>query len=355
MLFDGRVVDDLYFTTDPLALREALDPEERGIIAREASTARVGTGCDAGLLDPSRSEELGALSAEEASLRNHGPRFHERFIAPIAEKIMAGGARDALATLRRKLWLPLFWPATLAQACSGEEVLFRPERPFHTVTPDGCGGIVEALMGRIESSPRTSVETAGRLTRVAPSGEGGVELSFAGGALLQARGPVLGPSPGELFGAAGLDYSPTTARSVICWLEVRPEDLAEIPSLLNIVDPELAALRISSGGRGSEGMQLLTVELRHDLPEGEIATAAILALRQTGLLVEGADVHVVMSAAAQTFPLPTPENAERFAAAHSALTELGLEAELVGGACDFGTDALGEQIVQGLRAAEVLT
>jgi hypothetical protein len=354
MLFDGRVVDDLYFTTDPLALREALDPAERAVIARESETARVSAGCDAGLLDPSRSVELEALSAEQASLSNHGPRFHERFIAPIAEKIMAGGARDALATLRRKLWLPLFWPATLAQACGGEKVLFRPERPFHTVTPDGCGGVVEALMKRIESSPRTTVETAGPLTRVAASQEESVELSFAGGMSLRTRGPVLGPSPGELFAAAGLDYSPTSARSVICWLEVRPADLTEIPSLLNIVDPELAALRISSGGRGSEGMQLLTVELNHDLPEDEIAAAAIEALCRTGLLEEGAEIHVVMSAAARTFPLPTQENAERFARAHSALTDLGLEAEIVGGACDFGADALGEQIVQGLRAAEVL-
>lgn len=357
MLFDGRVVDDLYFTTDPLSLREALDPEERAVIARETSTARITAGCDAGLLDPSRSEELNTLSAEEASLRNHGSRFHERFIAPIAEKIMAGGARDALATLRRKLWLPLFWPATLAQACGEEEgeVRFRPERPFHTVTPDGCGGIVEALMARIESSPRTSIETVGRLERVAPAGAGGVELGFAAGISLQARGPVLGSSPGELFAAAGLDYSPTSARSVICWLEVRPEDLTEIPSLLNIVDRELSALRISSGGRGSEGMQLLTVELRHDLPDDEIAAAATEALRQTGLLLEGAEVHVVMGAAARTFPLPTQENAERFATAHRSLTALGLEAEIVGGACDFGADALGEQIVQGLRAAEVLS
>lgn len=354
MLFDGRLVDDLYFTTDPLALREALDPAERAVIARETNSARVSTGSDAGVLDPRRSVELNALNAEQASLYNHGPRFHERFIAPIAEKIMAGGAREALATLRRKLWLPLFWPATLAQACGGEEVLFRPERPFHTVAPDGCGGIIEALMARIESSPRTSVETAGALTQVAPSEEGGIELSFAGGMSLRARDPVLGPSPGELFSAAGLDYSPTSARSVICWIEVRPEDLPEIPSLLNIVDPELAALRISSGGRGSEGMQLLTVELRHDLPEDEIASAAIKTLRRTGLLLEGAEVHVVMSAAAKTFPLPTLQNAERFARAHKSLTALSLEAEVVGGACDFGADALGEQIVQGLRAAEVL-
>jgi hypothetical protein len=33
---------------------------------------------------------------------------------------------------------------------------------------------------------------------------------------------------------------------------------------------------------------------------------------------------------------------------------LGLEAEVLGGAADFAADPLGDQIIQGLRAAEVL-
>jgi hypothetical protein len=164
----------------------------------------------------------------------------------------------------------------------------------------------------------------------------------------------LGSAPGELFAAAAIDYKPAAARSVICWVEARPQDLTQVPSLLNVVDAEIPALRVTSSGRGAPGTQLLTVELRHDLPEEEIAVAAVAALRRTGLLREHADVHVAMSAAASTFPLPTRENAALFSAAHAAFAKLGLDADIVGGACDFGADALGEQIVQGLRAAEAL-
>jgi hypothetical protein len=361
MFFDGRIVDDLYFTTDALALREALGEQERATIVAEARAAQAATGSDAGLLDATHSLELAALSADEASLRNHGSTFHDRLIAPIAEKTVPGGGRDVLASMRRKIWIPLFWPATLAQACNGGNVAFRPERPFHTVAPDGCGGIVDALLERIESGG-ARVQSAGRLESLSSAGAGAgaggreesVELTFSSAGPVSACRPVLGSAPSELFAAIGADYAPTSARSVICWLEAQPEDLAQVPSLLNIVDADIPALRVSCSGRGAPGTQLLTVELRHDLPEEEIAPAAIAALHRTGLLREDADVHVVMSAAAPTFPLPTRENAERFAAAHAALAELDLDAEIVGGASDFGADALGEQIVQGLRAAEAL-
>jgi hypothetical protein len=353
MFFDGRIVDDLYFTTDALALREALDPRERERIAQEAHAAREAEGCDAGLLDSSREHELAAISTTEASRRNHGPTFHDRFIAPIAEKVIAGGGEQVLATLRRKIWIPLFWPATIAQACNGGEVAFRPNRPFHTITPDGCGELVRALCERIATNG-ASVETAGRLQSLAGGQDGGVELEFSEIGTVHTQRPVLGPAPGELFAAAGAEYIPTTARSVICWLEARPEDLTYVPSLLNIVDADIPALRVSSNGRGAPHTQLLTVELRHDLPEEEISRVAAASLTRIGMLSETAEINVVMSAAAPTFALPTSENLERFARAQTTLAELGLDAEIVGGGCDFGADPLGDQIIQGLRAAEVL-
>jgi hypothetical protein len=353
MFFDGRIVDDLYFTTDALALREALEPRERATVAREARSARAAAGCDAGVLDASRGEELAAISAAEASRRNHGATFHERLIAPIAEKIVAGGGEQVLATLRRKIWVPLFWPATIAQACNGGEVAFRPKRPFHTVAPDGCGSLVTALRERIVSRG-AHVESAGRLESIAPAADGGVELGFSGAGPVRARRPVLGSAPAELFAAAGAEYAPATARSVVCWLEARPEDLLAVPSLLNIVDAELPALRVSSSGRGAPGMQMLTVELRHDLPEEQIVEAALATLKRTGLLAQDAQANVVMSAAAPTFALPTRENVEQFTRAQETLNALGLDAEIVGGGCDFAADPLGDQVIQGLRAAEVL-
>ena len=52
------------------------------------------------------------------------------------------------------------------------------------------------------------------------------------------------------------------------------------------------------------------------------------------------------------FAAPTEANRSAFAAARSSLD--ALDAEIVGGATDFGADSLNEQIVQGLRTPEVL-
>ena len=353
MLLDGRLVDDLYFTTDALALREALGEEERAAIHLEARAARDAVG-EAGVLAPERVGELAAMTTSEASRANHGDRFHERFVAPFADKVVPGGADAVLATLRRKVWVPLFWPATLAQACNGGDVSFRPDRPLHTVAPDGCAGLVDALRTRLEGRG-VRIETPGALEGAFADPAGGVELTFEGGASVRARRPVLGGAAPELFAAAGGSYRPAQARSVICWIELAPEHVRQVPSVLSIVDPEIPALRVSAGGSGLPGRQLLTVELRHDLPQEEIGEAALRSLAATGLLTDDAEPEVVMAAAAPTFPLPTAENVAAFADARAAFDSRGLDAVLVGGAADFAADALGEQIIQGLKAAEELS
>jgi hypothetical protein len=353
MFFDGRIVDDLYFTTDALALREALDLKERERIAGEAQRAQEVLDSVAGVLDERWRHELSVISTTEASRRNHGETFHDRFIAPIAEKVIAGGGDHVPATLRRKIWIPLFWPSTIVEACGEGALTFHPKRPFHTITPGGCGELVSALRQRILANG-ASLESAGRLESVRALDDGAIQLELSAIGGLRARRPVLGSAAGELFAAVGANYAPSTARSVICWLEAQPRDLTRVPSLLNIVDADVPALRVCCGGRGAPGKQLLTVELRHDLPEQEISDAAKSALKHTGLLSENAEVNVVMSAAASTFALPTRENLEMFEQAHRTFESLELDAEIVGGGCDFGADPLGEQIVQGLRAAEVL-
>jgi hypothetical protein len=353
MLFDGRIVDDLYFTTDLLALRDALSESERTLIAAEARAAAAVIGCAAGLLDRSKAHELSLLDTAQASLRNHGETFHRRLIAPVADKI-AGGAERVLATHRRKIWLPLFWPATLAEACEGGAVGFRPSRPFHTIAEGEGGGLIDALLERLRARGVRS-EVAGRLEGLAKVTGGRVELRFSGLGEVRAARPILGPAPGELFAAAGAEYRPEQVRSVICWIETSPESLRWRLSLLNVVDPDIPALRISSGGRGAPGTQLLTVELRHDLPEDEIAPAALASLLRTGVVDPDAELEVVMSAAASTFALPTRAAAEAFTDARNALDALELDAVVVGGAAAFGADALAEQIIQGLQAAEVLS
>lgn len=354
MVLDGHVVDDLLFTTDATVLRHALGDEERAAIRAEAEVAAAAQG-DAGPLADDRADELAGMSLQDASLACHGPTFHGRFAEPYAGKIV-GGTHDVLATLRRKAWVPLFWPRTLAEACGDGPVSFHPDRPFHGLTGGGAGQIVDLLLDRLRAHPRVEVREVGALEHVAPANGSGVRMDFADTGTIFARRPVIANAPSELFAAAGIDYTPEKARTVIVWLDVAASDLLWIPGLLNVVDRADPIVRVSSGGwSATADHRILTVELAHDTDPKAAVPAVIASLKRYGILAEGASPEVAMAVAAPTFALPTADNVARFDRAHDQFIGLGLDADLAGGVTDFGADAFNEQVVQALHLTELRT
>lgn len=312
MLSGGRDCRDLLFATDPLALRDALPGPDRSAAATQAAGARARLG-DAGLDEAA----LAATDLESASRAMHGRVVHERLIGPYVDKLLPGGAAGVVAALRRKAWVPLLWPRTVAEACGQGPVAFVPHRPFHAV--DGPGGVIGALLDRLRSLPSVTIR------------EGDLPTLDE---LREARRPVIGlPPPG---------YSPQRARTAIAWVTG-----TEIPPLINIVDPELDVVRLS----GRDGV--LTCELRHNTDvedHGAVLGSVRAALDACGLAHR--ELGLVAALAAPTFALPTRANALAFDRAR--ITFDGLDAEVVGGACGFGADSFNEQVVQGLRAAEAI-
>ena len=350
MVVGGRWVDDPLFTVDLARLAVGLPAPLRDRIAKEAAAARAAGG-DAGVLDPARAGELEALSFEAASLRNHGPALHG-LLAPLAGKFWRGGAPGLAAPLRRKVWMALFWPRTVEEAMSGAEPAFRPRRTFHTVAPEGPGALVSALLERLEAQPEVQIERTGALAALEAAGTG-VRLSFAGGAQVEARSAIVASPPGEVFAAAGIDYAPERVRTVIAWVECAEDDVLELAPLVHLADEALPAARVSTGGGGAPaGLRLLTVELRHDLPEESIEEATRHSLVEAGIVLEGATLMPIRHVSVPSFAAPTRENSAAFASAHARLLEKELPISLAGGAADFAADSLNEQVVAGLKAAE---
>lgn len=350
MVVDGRLADDIYFTVDLDGLRAALPAAEADRTAAEAADARRREG-DAGVLGAGR--DLDALSLEDASRRNHGAAFHERFIAAMCRKIHPGGAAAVPAALRRKVWMPLFHPRTLEEAAAGRPTGYRPHRPFHTVEPGGVGALVAALLARIHAAPRARVVETGRLLGVSSApGVPGVQLRTDDLDCDTGRRPVLGTSPAELFAAVGAGYDAPRLPMSIAWAEVDERDVLALPALVHVPDPDIDAFRISPGDPPAPGRRALTLEMRHDMPAGRVAAAVRRAVVATGLVREGAPVEVVHHLAGPAMPDPGPAARAAFAAARARLNEARLDAEVVGGAAAFGADSFNEQVIQGLRAEE---
>jgi hypothetical protein len=350
MALDGRLVDDIYFTVDLDGLAAAISPSEAERIALEARCAAEGG--DAGVLDGAH--DLLACSLEEASLANHGETFHRRFIESMCAKIHPGGAAAVPAALRRKLWMPLFYPRTLAQAAAGEPTGFRPRRPFHTVEPGGMGEVVDALLTRIRRAPGAHLATAGRLTHAARGAGGATELEFSDGRRRMATQPVIGTSAAELFAAIGAGYTSARVPLAIAWAQVAESDVLALATFVHTPDPDVPAFRISPCDDAPAGARVFTVELRHDTAPADITVAVRESLQRVGVVREGAPIDIVHHLVGPGFPDPSRHEVAAFAHAHAALENASLDAEVVGGAAAFGADSFNEQVIQGLRAEEIL-
>jgi hypothetical protein len=255
-----------------------------------------------------------------------------------------------VAQLRRKLWLPLFWPRTVWEAASGAPLSFTPHRPFHTIVPGGTGEVVPRLLARIEAAPQVAITRHDGVASVAAA-PGGVRIELKGAGEVVADRPILGLAPGELFAAAGVPFAPDRVRSTLAWVAVAEDDLAALPGFLHVVDPAFVPYRITPGERAG-GRRVLCVELRHDAAEDDAVPAARAVLERTGLLREGTELELIAFFSGPTFTAPTAAALAAFDAARDAYAAQGLDAVVVGGAVAFGADAFNEQVVQGLQAAE---
>lgn len=341
----GRLGDDLLTTCDLSGLRTYLTDAQAAAIAAQVPD----TG--AGLLDRSRAAALRQTSIDAASREQHGALFHELVLAPLAAKLRPEGGTDVPAALRRKLWLALFHPQTLREAATGARVTFRPERPFHGVEPGGTGVLITRLLERVQSAWRISVRRVDGISHVAAEGDH-VRITPAGGAPLRTREPILALAPGDLFAAAGVPYAPDRVTSVLAWVEVAEDDVLRLPSFVHVADADVPVFRLSRGERRN-GRITVCAELSHDVAKADAPAVAAMALARLGLIREGAPVHTIAAFAGPTFTAPTFANAGRFAAARAAYDALGLRAQAIGGSEAFGADALNEQLVQGLRAAQL--
>jgi hypothetical protein len=300
------------------------------------------------LADP-HDPRLWELDLDTASRRNHGALFHDTFIRPMTQKIFGTDATDVPTMVRRKAWMPLFWPETLHQVATGAAPAWRPtHRRFHD---NGHLDPVNGLRRRLQASPHVQWVDVDRVERVTVRGPF-TEVRFMDGTVARHRQPLLGVQPEELFNAAGAPYRPERVTSVLTWLEVADGDVCHLPGVVMVVDPEIAAFRISAGGTPSRpGHQVFTVELAQDVADAAIAGEAAHALRRLGLVTERAELRSLASHKGLAFTAPTNANRRRFEAAKARFDELGSNAELLGRASTFGADSLNEQAIQGLAAA----
>lgn len=346
---EGRIEPDvLLHPGDPRPFAALPDPV-RDELRHEVHAVRAAFGDD-GLLGPDHVAALAGMTLEDASVGQHGPAFHRRYVAPRAAKTAPGGARAVAATLRHAAWTPLVRPATIETALDPEA----PPAPAaaRSLAPDLVGPLVERLVERVRSRPAVAIETVGHLRHVAAGSGGGTALEFLAGPPVVARAPVLAVGAGELFAAAGVPYDVPLLRAVTAWLEADADALARVPQLVHVLDPAIPLVRVARGGTPlGAGRALVTVELRPHVADVAIARTAAEGLRDAALVAPGTPLDSVLNAARPAHAAPTPQLTEAYARARARWDELGTDAVLAAGAAGPAEASLAGQVAQGLRAA----
>lgn len=346
----GRLGPEVLLSSDLSRAAELVGADDARRIAAEAAAAAVAHG-EAGWLAPAEVAQLWQASLDDASVHHHGRTFHQRFLASFTDKIRPAGGRDVVAALRRKLWVPLYWPKTVAEAFGGQPVSFAPDRPFTVVRPGGMAPVVRALLQRL-TDRGVDVVRYDSVARIEPAGQH-VRISLSDGRTEVADRPILGLSAGDLFAGAGIAYAPDKVRSVLAWVEVREADILTLPGFVHVVDPDVRAYRITPGALDARaGARVLCVELAHDVAKDAAAATARGVLQQVGVLVDGATTRDLGVFAGPTFTDPTADSVVRHGAALAELRRLDMQAAVIGGVEVFGADSFNEHVIQGLHAAE---
>lgn len=343
---NGRVAEDFTLTGRLAALTDLLDRRTCDRIADEVTTILTTTG-PAGVLG---TRGPAGMTLDEASLHNHGPLFHRIVVDPIAAALVPGGASTVEATQRHKIWAPLYWPETLAQAAMGRTPDFDPQRQFWTDRHGGMSQVVTALDRRITSSPLVTRLEVGQVTGLTTMGMHTV-MRFASGHEERAVAPMLGTSPSHTFAAAGIPHHADRVAMSVLWIDVEERHVHH-PAPTTFLDDEVV-FRVCSTAPHTDTSgtprRTFSVELRHAAPPD--TRRAIRSMIAAGVIADTARPTAVAHRRIPAFAVPSVVNRLTFDQAQADLRDALPASRLLGSLAGHGADPLNEQLFSGLRAA----
>jgi hypothetical protein len=351
---DRRRIRDYVLNGDLSGLVEVVPDVELAAMADQAA-ARLEAEGPRGVFDPAREAERWSRTFADVSRAHAGELFHNRFIESLAAKILPGGSESVVAALHRKIWLPLFHPLTVWQACIGE-LAYQPDRLMYSVDGAGMGEVVKRLLDRVTASESVQIEQSGALLGLDADGDSGaVILRFEDGSRTVTQ-PVVGVGAEELFAATGVVFEPERVVATMVWVDVPADQAADVPSVLFATESDLGVFRITENlADRRSGHRTFCCEVDHRHADAaawpDLVAEALVAL---GVVVADARLEQVAAASRPAYLTPSPANLAAFATARQDFEARHVPAVVVGGATAFAADTFNEQVVQGLAAAEAV-
>jgi hypothetical protein len=361
MHIDGRKVPDLLIANDLEAL-SALPPETRSRMAREVEAILERS---SGRLHASRKTtdiQFGECDLESVSLANHGRTFHDLFIAPFCRKVSTRHTASLLALYHRMVWLPLYYPETLAsQLAEGRSML--PETVFAYPESGALATMISQIAQHVRTLPNVDVIEAKVNTLVHKQRLRSFTINTTTGAAITVDELVWASEPEALLRLCGETVITSLERTSLALVSVLvPSDEIDTTfSTMLIPQNEGFPFRITNQSHAAgeqDALSRLSCEWNTSFVTD---TSEAVDDRTRAALVElnvirrpESVAHLRVDMFQDALPLPTATNAKLSSQRGAQLDELLPGVLRVGAAAAFGAASLNDQVVQGLKVGREL-
>lgn len=348
LAYNGKLVPDFATSLDLTSLRALVSPDDLARIVSETDAILAADDANPVTLGLGSWPDLSRVTLKEASLVNHGPVFHARFIEPFANKLFKTGWESMPADLIAKIWTPLFFPRTINQGARGEVDRDRPPVTYYYPAAGHFGAFASALIDAVNKETGIHKIETTALTSLMRTGAH-IVATQAEGPALQWRAPFsLGISVENYLALAGQSACLQTLPINIHWLEIAECDLAAQLDTVMVFDSATPIYRVSRAGHGAApGHAILAAEMTGG-PDAASPEATASSLKQLGILHEDACPKLLRVQADLKIIAPSQANRDALRAARQTLEERGIHPTLIGTLNDLKSDMLNDQILQGL-------
>lgn len=363
MLLAGKVLGDLVLANQLAALQDLPEALRGQLLDQLRGQTRA---CPAELHASRKASWPARLShnLRRVSLANHGEILHELLIEPLCRKFANVGSDSLVGKFHRSLWAPLYYPETLVSVLEGQPSPFEAS-PFHY--PEGDKGFrvfPERLVQEIDALPAVVWHEAEPVAVTKQAG--GQQLTLDSGLELRARQFVWSAAPEKLLECAGSPPGEKLERSSLglVFALVRPDDLDSTFSAIHLLDDDGLFARITcQSGSANAPLQKLVGEFNLDCAaqrgcgrDEDVVESFTGMLERLGLLRPGRrPLQVILRPFRDALPLTTEKNLALHEERRQQLRERFPDFVLVGASAPYGASSFNDQILQGLKAAALLS
>ena len=353
--YDGRRASDFVTSLDLTSLPDLLPADDVARIEKETDAILSAQTSSPLTLGLGTWPDLSKASLKDASIANHGPTFHARFIEPFARKLYPEGWETMPADLASKIWAPLFFPRTINQGCRREINRDSPAVTYFYPASGYFGEFVAKLIAKIRRMKNIQTIPFAELTSIKRQGLSHV-AEFSDRPAFQWHAPfALGTSLDNYFALAGKPFQAETLSLAVIWVEVNEDDLLNDPAMINVFDRDTTVSRISFSGRSqTAGRRVLALEMTGG--SSECSTDGVRqVLTAMNILRPGAPITHIRQEPDIKIPAPSAANRRHLNAARASLIDHGINPVLLGTLNNMKADTLCDQVLQGLQMGQHLS